>query len=84
MIKMQLTKDDLIDNEETGAEGIDLITFKQVVEFYEKYRKDPEKFLEEQKDLCKVLEFDQSCIDTLMSDEWRDWLFVYCFKDGLK
>lgn len=56
--------------------------FKSIAErkeFYKKYRKDPEKFFEDQQDLCKVLEFDQSWIDTLMSDEWRDWFFDFCF-----
>ena len=80
---MQLTKDDLIDNEETGAEGIDLITFKQVVEFYDEFKNDMDGLKYGYPKLwCKYVDSHKENLYELL--EYRDWLFSYCFKDGLK
>jgi hypothetical protein len=82
---MQLTKDDIMDNEETGAEGIDLITFQQVVEFYEKYKGNPMLFCKE----CDIYFMENThewykLKQSIGNDEFDDWLFSYCFKEGLK
>jgi hypothetical protein len=73
--KMQLTKDDIITNNGLPI-GINIFKFQQVVEFYEKYRY-------RAKDLSKDY--------PLIFKQWigkksryYDWLFSYCFKDGLK
>ena len=86
---MQLTKDDIIDNEETSAEAIDLITFQQVVKFYEKYRINPGdlqyKLCNDRPDLWKCwIKESKKLRDVNMYDmelKFDNWLFDHCFGD---
>ena len=75
---MQLTKYDLIKEKKSWKPekivGIDFSKFQQVVEFYEKYK---------DKDWCEELEPLWRHRDITIRN-WNDWLFSYCFKDGLK
>jgi len=75
---MQLTKYDLIKEKKSWKPekivGIDFSKFQQVVEFYEKYK---------DKDWCEELEPLWRHRDLTIRN-WNDWLFSYCFKDGLK
>lgn len=68
---MQLTKDDLTRLDQTY---LDYSKFQQVVAFYEKYK---------DKDWCE--ELTPLWINRKLTERnWNDWLFNYCFKDGLK
>jgi hypothetical protein len=74
---MKLTKDDVEwewDDMIPERQVIDYDKFQQVVEFYEKYK---------DKDWCEELEPLWRHRDITIRN-WNDWLFSYCFKDGLK
>jgi hypothetical protein len=74
---MQLTKSDVEwewDDMIPERQVIDYDKFQQVVEFYEKYK---------DKDWCEELEPLWRHRDLTIRN-WNDWLFSYCFKDGLK
>jgi len=89
---MQLTKDDIKDynrGEQSFEEKVlDFSKFQQVVEFYGKYKDKPDLFEKEQKLLYDIW-YKQYCYWIQKQQPYnairlKDWLFSYCFKDGLK
>ena len=80
---MQLTKDDVLKETEIiesyDDSGVMMVylnypKFLEVIAFYEKYK---------DKDWCEELEPLWRHRDITIRN-WNDWLFSYCFKDGLK
>ena len=70
---------------------LDYSKFLEVREFYEKYKdKDADFFWEEEKEIfnnvyLKYLECRyEKLFPELVINLFHDWLFSYCFKDGLK
>jgi hypothetical protein len=91
---MQLTKDDgWIPRGYHNRKVLDFSKFQQVVEFYEKY-KDKEYLLKNDypklyKKWWKVyIKSNKSAYcppaSTVIQRNYYDWLFNFCFKDGLK
>ena len=82
---MQLTKDDVSKDQEDGMKVIDLSKFQQVVEFYEKYKDytiDHED--KERVKLMKLWNESKEWDEDPSTGGYTNWLFSYCFKDGLK
>jgi hypothetical protein len=85
---MQLTKDDVVtfvNDKGEKVSVIDFSKFQQVVEFYEKYKGNPMLFCKE----CDIYFMENThewykLKQSIGNDEFDDWLFSYCFKDGLK
>lgn len=78
---MQLTKDD-VENWEEYGDWLNLKKFQQVVEFYEKYKGLNGQFDCEKDEHAVYLTWFKK--EYLKHPEWDDWLFNYCFVDGLK
>jgi hypothetical protein len=73
-----------------GREWLDYSKFQQVVAFYEKYKDNPYEFEKDFPDLVKgkhhilwTNTHNYESADERYND-FNDWLFSYCFKDGLK
>lgn len=96
---MQLTKDDVKEFEydvpntyliELKKKFLDYSKFQRVVEFYEKYKitvgQDNPGFLlfiDEQPELYKKYNEERMKL-SFGKLHYNNWLFKYCFKDGLK
>ena len=91
---MQLTKDDIIENDDypdcSHFKAINFSKFQQVVDFYKKYKESITKvgdgyirFTEKYNTIID-LPVDDDTTETEFQLMWQDWLFNYCFKDGLK
>jgi hypothetical protein len=87
---MQLTKDDVTDFTMKGREWLDYSKFQQVVEFYEKYKitegQDNPGFLlfrDEQPEIYKKYNEDR-IKQPFGKLHYNNWLFSYCFLEGLK
>ena len=85
---MQLTKDDFITTRTGLITGIKYSKFKQVVEFYEKYKelryKDANSKDKTRYELLNLWTKSEEWEEDPSTDCYRNWLFNYCFKDGLK
>jgi hypothetical protein len=91
---MQLTKYDVIysakGKKDLSIESIDFSKFQKVVDFYEKYKESITKVgdgyirFTEKYDTIIDLPVDDDTTETEFQLMWQDWLFNYCFKDGLK
>jgi len=93
---MQLTKDDVktgskifqeiadndanIGDEISKQKHLDFSKFQQVVEFYEKYKNDNVGLENDYPETYKLFPFLYSHDE----DDYKDWLFKYCFVEGLK
>jgi hypothetical protein len=96
---MQLTKDDVWEKEDLSLSGIqtgktnkylNFSKFRKVLDFYEKYKESITKVgdgyirFTEKYDTIIDLPVDDDTTETEFQLMWQDWLFNYCFKDGLK
>jgi len=87
---MQLTKDDIFKGDNLSKscfpeDVIPLSKFQQVVEFYEKYRDEIFKFYDDNsEDINVCILWEEHCAKPITNKEFNDWLFHYCFKDGLR
>jgi len=87
---MQLTKDDVIvyTDYRTGKQfmGFSLYKLQQVVEFYENHliEDTPDEYDQEILRVEKKYPELYKKYQEHLNLSWNDWLFSYCFKDGLK
>lgn len=90
---MQLTKDDVKEHTDYNDKRkhfdvIDFSKFQQVVEFYEKYKEDKEGLMEKETKVFLIFIHQHTEGQYKTQEEldkgYSDWLFNYCFKDGLK
>lgn len=86
---MQLTKDDFIIDSKFGRRGLDYSKFLKVRAFYDEHKTDLNSDLElyehykyPDRDLSEKLQKEYlKCPNGL---SFKDWLFNYCFVEGLK
>ena len=79
---MQLTKTDVSICQDEIV--INYSKFQEVRDFYEKYCFQPESLKKDNPDIFKLWEHDKGVDEHEEMDFYNDWLFSYCFKDGLK
>jgi len=93
----QLTKDDVsweYDEDIPVRRVIDFSKFQEVVEFYDEYKYHEAMLRDQQKEAwnCWLKSFEFKIYKAeiknenhVVAEEWFiDWLFNYCFKDGLQ
>jgi len=91
MTDTQLTKDDIMIASISHMKEhkyLDFSKFLEVRAFYEKYKDQPQALYREQLEIYQIYEGEiireigES--NTVYMNNYRDWLFFHCFKDGLK